>query len=147
MTFIAQAANLGKGSLDNLIVAPGVHRSVGILVLVSLLAATAWAGWLAVTKRPWDRTATVLMAVSQLVLMAQALLGIKLLDQGMGIFQLYIHYLGGLVPLGLYLVLGWFPFKDPVIRARVVSIAMAVGLVSAGMAFVIGQAFVNSGGA
>lgn len=138
-----QGDDLGGGVIDNLIVAPWVHRLNGGLAVATLLAAAAWLTRLALRRAPFDRTGQVLVGSSQVFLMVQALLGIKLLDQGMGVVQLYIHYVGGLLPLGLFLVLGWVRFADPVRRARVLAVAVDVSLVAAVMAFAIGQAYVN----
>jgi hypothetical protein len=140
---LAQAGDLGEGSIDNLVLRPAVHRLVGILVLVSLAAAGIWLGRLVAKGLPYDTAARWLTGVAQGVLMVQALLGIKLLDQGQGFNQLYIHYLGGLAPLGIYIVLCWIPISDPKTRARVVLAGTLAGLFAAAMAFVIGQAFVN----
>jgi heme A synthase len=138
-----QDGSLGGGKIDNFIVQPVVHQTNGVLVVVSLLAAGLWLTWLAVKHRPFDRRAQILVVVSQVFLGIQALLGIKLLDQGMGVVQLYIHYVGGLLPLGLFLVAGSLRFNDPRRRARVLAVLVDIGLVSAIMAYVIGQAYVN----
>lgn len=135
--------DLGGGRIDNYIIQPALHQMNGVIVVVSLLAAAAWLTWLAVKHRPFDRTAQILVVVSQVFLAIQALLGIKLLDQGMGVVQLYIHYVGGLLPLGLFLVAGSLRFNDPRRRARVLAVLVDIGLVSAIMAYVIGQAYVN----
>ncbi|MBW3611341.1 MAG: hypothetical protein KY438_07405 [Actinobacteria bacterium] len=138
-----QGRGLGGGKIDNFIVPSSVHQLNGGLVVVSLLVAGGWLTWLAVKRRPFDRSAQVLVALSQVFLIVQALLGIKLLDQGMGVVQLYIHYVGGTIPLGFYLIVGWFRFADPVRRARVLAVLVDIGLASAVMAYLIGQAYVN----
>ena len=134
---------LGGGKIDNFIIQPEVHQTNGVLVIVSLLGAGLWLTWLALKHRPFDRTAQVLVVLSQVFLGIQALLGIKLLDQGMGVVQLYIHYVGGLLPLGLFLVAGSLRFDDPRRRARVLAVLVDIGLASAVMAYLIGQAYVN----
>ncbi len=138
-----QGGDLGGGRIDNLIVAPWVHRLNGALTVAALLAAAIWLTRLALRRAPFDKVGQVLVASSQVLLVVQALLGIKLLDQGMGVVQLYIHYVGGLLPLGLFLVLGWVRFDDPVRRARGLAVAVDIGLVAAAMAYAIGQAYVN----
>lgn len=140
---LAQQGDLGGGRIDNLIVAPWVHRLNGALTVAALLAAAIWLTRLALRRAPFDKVGQVLVVSSQVLLVVQALLGIKLLDQGMGVVQLYIHYVGGLLPLGLFLVLGWVRFDDPVRRARGLAVAVDIGLVAAAMAYAIGQAYVN----
>ena len=135
--------SLGGGKIDNFIVQPWVHRLNGGLVIAGLAATAVWLTWLAVKRRPFDRPGQILVVVSQVLLMVQALLGIKLLDQGMGVVQLYIHYVGGLLPLGFFLVAGSLRFDDPRRRARVLAVFIDIGLASAVMAYVIGQAYVN----
>jgi hypothetical protein len=138
-----QDGSLGGGKIDNYIIQPVVHQINGVLVVVSLFAAGLWLTWLAVKHRPFDGRAQILVVASQVFLGIQALLGIKLLDQGMGVVQLYIHYVGGLLPLGLFLVAGSLRFDDPRRRARVLAVLVDIGLLSAVMAYVIGQAYVN----
>ncbi len=131
------------GAIDRLILQPAVHRTSGVIVLVAMVAATIHLGRLALAGKRIDRTGRILLAVAQLTLMVQALLGIKLLDQGMGANQLYIHYIGGLMPLGFFLAAGWFGRSDSPTRTRWLAALTTVGLLSAGMAFFIGQAYVN----
>ena len=138
-----QGGDLGGGKIDNFIIPSSVHQLNGGFVVVALLVAAGWLTWLAVKRRPFDRAAQVLVSASQVLLIIQTLLGIKLLDQGMGVVQLYIHYVGGMIPLGFYLVAGWFRFADAVRRARVLAVLVDIGLLSAVMAYLIGQAYVN----
>lgn len=141
---IAQRGDdLGGGVIDNLIVSPSVHRLNGGLAVAALLVTAVWLTVRALRRQPFDRTSQVLIALSQVFLMVQALLGVKLLDQGMGVVQLYIHYVGGLLPLGFFLVLGWMRFDDPLRRTRVLAVVVDVSLASAAMAYFIGQAYVN----
>lgn len=138
-----QGGDLGGGKIDNFIIQPSVHRLNGALVVITLLATAMWLSRLALRRLSFDRVGRNLIIASQVFLMVQALLGIKLLDQGMGVVQLYIHYIGGLLPLGFFLVLGWIHFEDPVRRARVLAVIVDVSLASAAMAYAIGQAYVN----
>ena len=142
-TFSQQRGELGGGVIDNLIVQPSVHRLNGGLAVGALLATAGRLTVRAIRRQAFDTTSQVLVAASQVLLMVQALLGIKLLDQGMGVVQLYIHYVGGLLPLGLFLVLGWLRFDDAVRRTRVLALVVDVSLASAAMAYFIGQAYVN----
>jgi hypothetical protein len=73
----------------------------------------------------------------------QILIGIKLLDQNQGFNQLYIHYIGGLVPMGAFLVGGWWVRGETPSRTRLLAVLVAVGWFSAVMAFFIGRAYVN----
>lgn len=131
------------GTIDNIFVAPSVHEAVGGLVLVTMLAAVVLTGRLAVAGRPLDLPARGSLVAAQLTLMAQALLGIKLLDQGLGVAQLYIHYVGGLIPLGLFLAAGWVAWRTPETRTRITAALTLLGLLSAAMAFFIGRAYVQ----
>ena len=78
-----------------------------------------------------------------LALAAQVLLGIKLLDQGQGIVQLYIHYVGGLIPMAAFLAAGWFASGDSGKSSRGLAVLMTVGYASTLMAFFIGRAYAN----
>lgn len=138
-----QGGDLGGGTIDNVIISPSIHRLNGSLVVISLLAGAIWLTRLAIRRQPFDRIAYGLVIASQVFLVIQALLGIKLLDQGMGVVQLYIHYVGGLLPIGFFLVLGWIRFDDPVRRARILAVVIDISLVAATMAYLIGQAYVN----
>lgn len=62
-----------------------------------------------VPKRELPRWVMALFIVTQGVVAAQLLLGIKLLDQGLGPLQLYVHYLGGTGVLFFYLLFYWLP--------------------------------------
>lgn len=140
---VAQDDGIGDGAIDNVIIDSSVHVVVGALVLVTMTFAAGWSLWQAVRGRILDRTARLAIGAAQVVLAVQVLLGIKLLDQGQGIGQLYIHYVGGLVPMGAFLVGGWWIRPDTVGRTRVVAGLIAIGWLSAVMAFVIGRQYVN----
>lgn len=140
---LAQDGALGDGRIDNWIIDSSVHVTLGVLVLVTMTAAVAWTGRLALTGRVLDTTGRVVLTVAQVVLALQILLGIKLLDQGQGISQLYIHYVGGLLPLGIFLGAGWWLKADTAFRTRILASLVAVGWFSAIMAFTIGRAYVN----
>lgn len=138
-----QSGDLGDGVIDNIIVSTSVHLVLGTLVLVTLTLATGLVVVDAVNNRPIGSRTQFSMALAALVLVAQVLVGIKLLDQGQGIVQLYIHYLGGLIPLGIFAIGGWFFRGDSGRSARWLAVLLAVGLLSAMMAFFIGRAFAN----
>ncbi len=132
-----------EGVIDNVFVSPVVHRTSGAIVLVAMLAATVYLVRLAVRREPVDRAARVLVAVAEVALLVQALIGIKLLDQGLGVLQLYIHYVGGLLPFGAFLLASWVAWRSEVVHARALAVLSGIGLVSAAMAFTIGRAYVT----
>jgi len=140
---LAADGPLGDGRIDNYVIDSSVHLAMGVVVLVAMVGAAAWLVRLAVAGREVDRVGQGLVIAAQVSLAVQVLLGIKLLDQGQGIAQLYIHYVGGALPLGLFLAAGWFGFRDPVRRTRLLAVLTTAGLVSATMAFFIGQAYAN----
>lgn len=131
------------GIIDNIFVSPVVHRTTGMVVLVAMLAATAYLVYLALTKRPLDLPGRLLVIAAELVLIIQALIGIKLLDQGLGVMQLYIHYVGGLIPLGAFLAASWIAWRSEVAHARALAVLSGLGTLSAVMAFTIGRAYVS----
>lgn len=131
------------GVIDNIFVSPSVHEAVGGVVLLAMVIATVWTARLALRGQPVGTSGRVALIAAQVALMVQALIGIKLLDQGLGVAQLYIHYVGGLIPLGLFIGAGWVAWTDPVKRVRVTAVLSTLGLLSAGMAFVIGRAYVQ----
>lgn len=132
-----------EGIIDNVFVSPVVHRSTGMVVLVAMLAATGYLVWLAARRRPLDLTGRLLVVGAEVALIVQALLGIKLLDQGLGVAQLYIHYVGGLLPLGAFLAASWVAWRSDTTHARALAVLASIGLVSAVMAFTIGRAYVQ----
>ena len=140
---IGQAGDLGDGRIDNLIVSSSVHVVSGVVVLVSMLAATALVVRHAVRGESVGPATKLVLIVAQLSLIVQVLLGIKLLDQGQGIAQLYIHYVGGLIPLGAFLAGGWFARGDSPKSSRALAVLLLIGAVSAFMAFFIGRAYAN----
>ncbi len=141
-------SGLGDGRIDNLIIDSSVHLVTGVVVLVTMTAAVVSVGVHAFRGETISRPTFVSIGVAQVALAVQLLLGIKLLDQGQGIVQLYIHYVGGLIPLGAFLVGGWFCTGDGRAdggrRVRVLAVLLAIGELSAFMAFFIGRAYANS---
>jgi hypothetical protein len=131
--------------IDRIIVPPSVHMWNGVLVLASTLLVSVWLIWLLVRRQPPAIGTSALLLLPQLALMVQALLGIKLLDQGMGVVQLSIHYLGGLAPLLFYIVTYWFPARDGMVQVRNRAIASGAAFAFAFMAFSIGQMYVRGG--
>jgi heme A synthase len=126
--------------IDAIWVPTSVHFFVGTLVVLAGLAAFGAAAYHGVRNRPPARWAHGLFILAQLTLAVQALIGIKLLDQGLGPLQLYIHYVGGLGPLLFFLLYYWLPAS---FRARRWSAAWVTGaaFVFALMAYYIGESY------
>ncbi len=131
--------------IDRIIIPPSLHRGFGELVMLTLLVTTLFLLYLAWRKQPMNGGARTLTILSQVVLMGQALLGIKLLDQGMGTIQLYIHYLGGLGPLLFFLLLYWFPSRNAIRQTRWAALAAGSGFVFAILAYTIGGLYARGG--
>ena len=142
-SLLRQAGDLGDGRIDNVIISTSVHVVSGTVVLLSMVVATGLVVRHAIRNEAIASTAKAALFVAQLSLVVQVLLGIKLLDQGQGIVQLYIHYVGGLMPLGAFLAAGWFARGDSPRSSRVLAVLLAVGAFSAFMAFFIGRAYAN----
>jgi hypothetical protein len=141
---LASTTGLGDGRIDNFIVDTSVHLTVGVIVVAAMVIATGLVARHAIRAEPIGRPAGLSLAAAQVALAVQMLLGIKLLDQGQGILQLYIHYVGGLIPLGAFLVGGWFARGDDGRSSRILAALLLVGSLSAVMAFTIGRAYANS---
>lgn len=123
--------------MDEIIISPSLHQVVGVVTLLASLLATALA-WAGVRDGRFGRGAALAFVAVQLVLLLQILIGIKLLDQGMGVMQKVVHYLGGLGALGLMMVFYWRSYRDEHTRAR-----WAAGLSTAALAFVALTLFVG----
>lgn len=116
---------------------------VGMGVLAITLASFLVAVLFVLRKQPLPGWAKALLIAAQLALMVQALIGIKLLDQGSGFSQLYIHYLGGLAPLLFFMLMYWFPTRDALKQSRASAMVAGGAFVFAFMAFSIGSAYAN----
>lgn len=104
--------------IDSIIVAPAFHMVVGTLVLLTNLIFLITMARLVWQNREFSSLAGILFILFQAAVMLQALVGIKLLDQGSGILQLYIHYLGGLAPLAFCLIYYWMPTPEGAAKNR-----------------------------
>ncbi len=128
--------------IDSFIVPPFVHMILGTLVLVTsilALAVTARTVW---KKQPLSRTSHLVFVAFQLSLMAQILIGIKLLDQGLGPLQLYIHYIGGLAPMAFWLFFYWLPAGTGMAQSRRAATVSLLSFAFVLMTFAIGSAYV-----
>ncbi len=139
----AGPSGLGDGRLDNIIIDRSAHLVSGVIVLVTMTVATALVVRHAVRNEAVGRPGAVAIVAAQVSLIVQLLLGIKLLDQGQGIVQLYIHYVGGLMPLGAFLVGGWLARGESGRSSRILAGLLLIGYLSALMAFFIGRAYAN----
>src|SRR5690606_4555835 len=90
--------------------------------------------------RPPGRWAHGLFICTQLVIAAQLLIGIKLLDQGLGPMQLFVHYLGGTGTLFFYLLLYWLPERQRGGR-WVPTLLTGMAFLFALMSFTIGEMY------
>lgn len=132
--------------IDSIIIPPSVHLTIGALVLLTNALVLLISGWLAFKRQPLNRWVSATFILFQLVLMAQVLIGIKLLDQGLGILQLYIHYLGGLAPLFFCLLYYWLPSsKDKITQNRWVLVVTALSLFFTLLTFTVGRIYVADG--
>lgn len=95
--------------IDSIWVPSSVHFALGTAVILTTLASLAVAAVLAARKRQLPRWAHGLFILTQVAVATQLLIGIKLLDQGLGPLQLYVHYLGGTGVLFFYLLYYWLP--------------------------------------
>lgn len=129
--------------IDRLMLSPVVHRGVGELVMLLALVSSVVLWYLVSRKRPMNGLARGLVIALQVAFMVQALVGIKLLDQGLGVMQLYIHYLGGLGPMLFFLLLYWFPRRDEVSQSRWAALATTGALLFAVMTYTIGSLYVQ----
>ncbi len=126
MATLQKSTQKGKNMIDSIIVSPMTHMIVGTVVLLSNLLFLIVIGRSAWKKHAISSIGKASFILFQVVLSVQILIGIKLLDQGLGVLQLYIHYLGGLAPLGFSLLFYWLPIKsDPVQSRRLATVAVA----------------------
>lgn len=133
--------------IDQIGVPPTVHLWVGVAVLTMTLVSFLVAVLYVLRRQTLPAWTKGLFIVTQIILMVQALIGIKLLDQGSGTVQLYIHYLGGLSPLLFFMLIYWFPTRDALKHSRIAALVAGSAFVFAFMAFTIGSAYSNQAAA
>jgi hypothetical protein len=132
--------------IDSIFLPPIVHLSIGFLVLLSNSVILVVTGWLALKKRAFTPLANFLFIMFQTFLMLQAMVGIKLLDQGMGVLQLYIHYLGGLAPLAFCLIFYWFfSGQNAVTKSHRLALISGISLAFVVLTFAVGSMYVAGG--
>lgn len=127
--------------IDAIWVPPSVHFWAGMAVLVTTLGSIITTAILAWRNKALNRLAHAFLLLAQVSLIVQVLIGIKLLDQGLGPLQLYIHYLGGLGAFFFYLLFYWLPQSLKEQRWTALSLSTAAFLF-AFMAFTIGSSYV-----
>jgi len=127
--------------IDELWLPSSVHMIVGSAVLLTTLASMIAALVYKLRGKELARWVHALFIATQVVIAVQLLIGIKLLDQGLGPMQLYVHYLGGTGVLFFYLLFYWLParFRRAGWSATVLTgLAFAFAL----MTFTIGEMYV-----
>lgn len=125
--------------IDSIIVSPMTHMIVGTAVLFSNLLFLIIVGRLAWKKHTISSIGKASFILFQVVLAVQILIGIKLLDQGLGVLQLYIHYLGGLAPLGFCLLYYWLPTKNEHIQSRRLATVAIASFLFVFLTFAVGS--------
>lgn len=128
--------------MDQIIVAPAVHAAVGGLTLLLALL-TAGLGLYGARRGEFGRAQAASLIALQLALLLQAAIGIKLLDQGMGALQKYVHYLGGLGAIGLVTLFYWLPRRTPAQTARNAAWLGTAALTFVALSFFVGQFYVR----
>lgn len=130
--------------IDQIWVPPTVHLWVGVAVLVSTLLSVVVTFSFTWRKQKFNRTVHTVLLLAQASLMVQGLVGIKLLDQGLGPLQLYIHYLGGLGAFFFYLLMYWLP-KSTAEKKWVAVGLTGLAFLFAFMTFTVGSMYVSAG--
>ena len=126
--------------IDDIWIPSSVHFAVGTAAVLTTLASLVTAAVLGFKRLPLNPFARGLFIVTQVVLATQLLIGIKLLDQGLGPLQLFVHYLGGTGTLFFLLLLYWLPARTR--QARwVPTILTGLSFFFALMSFTIGESY------
>lgn len=98
--------------IDSLIINSQVHIWTGSFVLIATLLLTIVSLVYAIKRKVHDKYFHLALIVAQASIILQVLVGIKLLDQGLGILQLYIHYIGGLGAFFFLILYYWLSAKN-----------------------------------
>jgi heme A synthase len=129
--------------IDDIALSPTVHVVIGVLVMVTTLAAAILTGILAWRRNGVTPLGHWVMVAAQAALIVQILIGVKLLDQGLGVLQLYIHYVGGLGAFFFFLLYYWFQPKTPTRQGWLAFAMSFLAFLFAIQAYFIGQAYVG----
>lgn len=129
--------------IDNIGIPSSVHVAIGVLVMVTTLAAAIITGVLAWRRLGVTALGHWTMILAQVALIIQILIGVKLLDQGLGVLQLYIHYVGGLGAFFFFLLYYWFQPKTPKRQGWLAFAMSLLAFLFAIQAYFIGQAYVG----
>ncbi|MFD2608411.1 hypothetical protein ACFSR9_03015 [Deinococcus taklimakanensis] len=129
--------------MDETIIKPALHSAVGGITLLVALVTTVLT-WRGVGQKTFGKAQAAALITLQVALMLQAAVGIKLLDQGMGVVQKYVHYLGGLGSVGLLMLFYWLPKRDAADTARKGAWLTTASLLFVTMTFFIGQMYARS---
>lgn len=126
-------------NISNMNISPAIHMGTGTLVLMTGLISFVVAGWLARKKQPLTSPAFGMFIATQLTLMLQILVGVKLLDQGFGPLQGYGHYLGGMAPMVFFLAFYWLRTNDKLKETRLATAVTGAVFLFVFMTFAIGS--------
>ena len=127
--------------IDSIILNSNVHVWTGTFVLLSIIFATAISLFYAIKQKPHDKLFHFALILAQISIVIQVLVGIKLLDQGLGVLQLYIHYIGGIAAIFFLILYYWLPEK--VRTSRWLGFGLiSMSLLFALQTFVIGSIYV-----
>lgn len=126
--------------IDSIWVPTSVHFIFGTITVLATLLAFAAGVVSAVRKAALPLWGHVAFIVAQVALAVQVLIGIKLLDQGLGPMQLYVHYLGGTGALFFFLLYYWLP--ERVRQGRwTAAVLSGMAFLFTMMAFGIGESY------
>ena len=128
--------------MDETIIQPAVHSAVGGIALLVALVTTVLT-WLGARRGTFGKAQAAALITLQVVLMLQAAVGSQLLDQGMGVIQKYVHYLGGLGSVGLLMLFYWLPRRSEADTANKAAWLTTASLLFVVMTFFIGQMYVK----
>lgn len=132
--------------MDESIIQPALHSAIGGITLLVALVTTALT-WTGARRGTFGRAQAAALIALQLALALQVAVGIKLLDQGMGVIQKYVHYLGGLGAVGLLTLFYWLPRRDAADTANKAAWLTTASLLFVAMTFFIGRLYVRGQGA